>query len=55
MSASQIVIEEESGTYSARIVHPHNGYYAGDFWTGWRGTGDWVSKASAHAQAPRQR
>ncbi|MFC7495736.1 MULTISPECIES: hypothetical protein [unclassified Nocardioides] len=32
MSASQIVIEEESGTYSGRRPHPHNGYYAGDFW-----------------------
>ena len=27
------IIEEESGTYSARSVHPHNGYYAGDFST----------------------
>ena len=34
MSASLIVIEEESGTYSGR-AHPHNGYYAGDFWTDW--------------------
>jgi hypothetical protein len=25
-----MVIEEESGTYTAR-THPHNGYYAGDF------------------------
>ena len=25
------IIEEESGTYSPRRVHPHNGYYAGDF------------------------
>lgn len=24
-------IEEESGTYIPRSVHPHNGYYAGDF------------------------
>ena len=24
------VIEEESGTFSG-TVHPHNGYYAGDF------------------------
>lgn len=28
--ARSIVIEEESGTYTAR-AHPHNGYYAGDF------------------------
>ena len=30
------IIEEESGTYTPRRVHPHNGYYAGDF--GPRGT-----------------
>jgi hypothetical protein len=28
--AASIAIEEESGTYTGR-VHPHNGYYAGDF------------------------
>ena len=28
--AASIFIEEESGTYTGR-VHPHNGYYAGDF------------------------
>jgi len=28
--AASIVIEEESGTFTGR-VHPHNGYYAGDF------------------------
>jgi hypothetical protein len=30
MAASRI-IEEESGTYTGRIRHAHNGYYAGDF------------------------
>jgi hypothetical protein len=25
------IIEEERGTYTPRSVHPHNGYYAGDF------------------------
>jgi len=30
--AASIVIEEESGTFTGR-VHPHNGYYAGDFGT----------------------
>lgn len=25
------IIEEESGTYTPRTAHPHNGYYAGDF------------------------
>jgi hypothetical protein len=29
--AASLLIEEESGTYTARIRHPHNGYYAGDF------------------------
>jgi hypothetical protein len=29
--AATLVIEQESGTYTARIRHPHNGYYAGDF------------------------
>jgi hypothetical protein len=28
--ATALVIEEESGTCSG-FVHPHNGYYAGDF------------------------
>lgn len=38
--AATIPVETESGTYSGR-VHPHNGYYAGDFSTsrsGRRGT-----------------
>ena len=30
MAASRI-IEEESDTYTGRIRHAHNGYYAGDF------------------------
>jgi hypothetical protein len=30
--AATIPVETESGTYSGR-VHPHNGYYAGDFST----------------------
>jgi hypothetical protein len=29
--AASPVIEEESGTYTG-WVHPHNGYYEGDFW-----------------------
>ena len=29
--AASLFIEEESGTYTARSRHPHNGYYAGDF------------------------
>ena len=39
MSASQIVIEEEHGTYTGR-PHPHNGYFAGDFWSDRRETDD---------------
>jgi hypothetical protein len=27
------IIEDESGTYTTRKTHPHNGYYAGDFVT----------------------
>jgi len=38
MSVSQIVIEDESGTYTGRR-HPHNGYHAGDFWTDWHVAG----------------
>ena len=29
--AVSMLIEEESGTYTALFRHPHNGYYAGDF------------------------
>ena len=29
--AATIPVEVESGTYSGRVHHPHNGYYAGDF------------------------
>ncbi|HET7278585.1 MAG TPA: hypothetical protein VFJ22_10940 [Dermatophilaceae bacterium] len=29
--AASLIIEEESGTYTGRIRHAHNGYYAGDF------------------------
>ena len=33
--AASISIEQESGTSAGR-VHPHNGYYAGDFGTVWQ-------------------
>ena len=37
--AASLFIEEESGTYTARSRHPHNGYYAGDFsQTSWSGS-----------------
>jgi hypothetical protein len=29
--AASLIIEQESGSYTARFRHPHNGYYAGDF------------------------
>jgi len=29
--AASLFFETESGTYTGRIRHPHNGYYAGDF------------------------
>jgi hypothetical protein len=29
--AASLLVEEESGTYTGRIRHSHNGYYAGDF------------------------
>jgi hypothetical protein len=29
--AASLLIEQESGTYTTRIRHSHNGYYAGDF------------------------
>lgn len=35
--AASITVEEERGT-SARSVHPHNGYWAGDFSASWRET-----------------
>jgi hypothetical protein len=41
--AASISIEQESGTFTGR-VHPHNGYYAGDF-----ETPQYVAPASWHA------
>jgi hypothetical protein len=35
--AAEMIIEEESGRYTGRVVHPHNGYYAGDFFADVRG------------------
>jgi hypothetical protein len=32
--AATLIIEEEFGTYVGS-VHPHNGYYAGDFSNSW--------------------
>ncbi len=36
--ASTRIIEEERGTYRGGPVHPHNGYYAGDFRSTWQPT-----------------
>lgn len=35
--AAALLIEEESGTTTGH-VHPHNGYWAGDFSATWRET-----------------
>jgi hypothetical protein len=43
MSITTTMSEYESGTYTGR-VHPHNGYYAGDF--GPRGTCSTTRSAS---------
>jgi len=44
--AASISIEQESGTSAGR-VHPHNGYYAGDF-----GTPRHVAPAAWYAPIP---
>ena len=38
--AATICIEDEYGTTSGR-VHPHNGYYAGDFSVGYDAPAAW--------------
>ena len=32
--AASLVIEDERGSYTRLVRHPHNGYYAGDFGSG---------------------
>jgi hypothetical protein len=44
--ARGLVIEEESGTYTGRM-HPHNGYYAGDFSPSGRATVETALPASS--------
>ena len=39
--AASLVIEEESGMTTGWI-HPHNGYYAGDFSTTWLDVGPYA-------------
>lgn len=46
--ASTRIVEVERGTYTGRLVHPHNGYYAGDFHTTWQPT---VAPAGSHTFA----
>jgi hypothetical protein len=47
--AASLFIEEESGTYTARRRHPHNGYYAGDFFERSR------SDSSSHSSQDERR
>ncbi len=44
--ARALVIEEESGTYTGRM-HPHNGYYAGDFFASGSATVETALSASS--------
>jgi hypothetical protein len=37
--AASLFFEEEAGTFTGRL-HPHNGYYAGDFSTAPRARGE---------------
>lgn len=46
--ASSLIIEQESGTWYGRI-HPHNGYYAGDFSFARHQS----QRAEAHEQLPQ--
>ncbi|HWM74154.1 MAG TPA: hypothetical protein VNQ53_10465 [Nocardioides sp.] len=46
--AATIPVEVETGTYSGR-VHPHNGYYAGDFSSSRTGRSAQVSDSSARS------
>ena len=44
--AASISIEQESGTSAGR-VHPHNGYYAGDFGTMYVAPAAWSAPIAA--------
>ena len=48
--AAYIPVEQESGTSRGR-VHPHNGYYAGDFSSRWTTS---RTPTSTPAQAPQK-
>jgi hypothetical protein len=49
--AASLTIEEESGIYTSRVRHPHNGYYAGNF-----SQVSWpvVGLRQSHAERPRE-
>ena len=49
--ARGLVIEEESGTYTGRM-HPHNGYYPGDFFAPRTATVATTSSASSQPLHP---
>jgi hypothetical protein len=51
--AASLSIEEESGTYTARFSHPHNGYYAGDFSQTSRPGSELRSSSTEHRDVPR--
>ena len=50
--AAWIVIEEERGTYVGTPRHPHNGYYAGDFFASSR-AGSQLADADTERDVPR--
>jgi hypothetical protein len=50
--AATIPVETESGSYSSGRVHPHNGYYAGDFTTTRSGRPAWGA-GSLSGSTPR--
>jgi hypothetical protein len=49
--AASLTIEEESGIYTSRVRHPHNGYYAGNFSQVPRPV---VGLRPSHAERPRE-
>ena len=51
--AASLLIEEESGTYTALFRHPHNGYYAGDFSQTTRSGAELRASSPGRRDAPR--
>jgi hypothetical protein len=52
MAASRC-IEEETGSYTGQIRHPHNGYYAGDFSQTSRSVSELRISHAEHRDVPR--